>query len=156
MCFELFLFAVKKPHYGRHIGRRIWNLYHQLKLHEPLKILEVGPGNGALCSSIIEYFLEQHPKLHLEMQYHLVELSAKNCTKLNAMIATQQLQANVRCHHKSILDFANPTHKEGHWFVLGFELLVTRFNWQILILVCRTTFHMTKLRTTQMASCCNV
>jgi SAM-dependent MidA family methyltransferase len=62
-----------RPHYGRAVVRRL------LQSHAPdehLVIYELGPGNGGLAESILEYLSVAYPEVFARCEYHCIEISA--------------------------------------------------------------------------------
>lgn len=66
-----FLLTVK-PWYGHAIARYLLKEHQQ---RQPLVIYELGPGNGTLCQSILDFIHKEHPEQAVE--YHLIEISER-------------------------------------------------------------------------------
>ena len=111
------------PYYGHGIGKWIFERVGGALAFEKVRILEIGAGNGSLCSSILDYAKKNHPKHFESMEYHLVEVSDQLHQK---QLSNLSGEAKAKCtfHNKSIFDYQpNTLSKNEHWFILGMEVL---------------------------------
>lgn len=115
------------PHYGAAIGRYLVKEVKRLNL-EKLKILEIGPGNGRLCQSILSFIERENPLLFSTTEYHLLDV----CTRFHLKQYTQlspEFQNNCRFHRGSALREADlarchtGSDSGDHWIILAFEVL---------------------------------
>ncbi|KAJ3017783.1 UNVERIFIED_CONTAM: hypothetical protein HDU68_011488, partial [Siphonaria sp. JEL0065] len=67
-----------KPHYGFALANYIVsNHLASDSVHLPLKVFEVGAGNGMLAKNILDFILERHPDLYKRTEYTIIEISSK-------------------------------------------------------------------------------
>ena len=122
------------PHYAHAIAR--WIL-HSLPppTHlpsqpptTPLRIIEVGGGNGTCAAGILDYLALHHPSLYARTHYTIVDLSATNQVRQRATLQPHlqggvagQGGARVELVHGSVLDWSE--YVEGEAFVICLEVL---------------------------------
>lgn len=105
-----------KPWYGQAIANYMVRVNGQ---EDPLLVYEIGPGNGSLAKSILDYFIQSHPSVYERMEYHLVDISPTL-----SRIQEGKLQAHldrVRFHQCSIVDL--PVSEMRPAFVMAMEVL---------------------------------
>lgn len=89
---------------------------------EPLVIYEIGPGNGTLAKSILDYLKEREFRTYQKTRYNLVEISP-----ILSSLQQKKLKdhsENVRFHQCSVLDLQAPLQDtELRPFVIAMEVL---------------------------------
>jgi len=110
-----------KPWYGQAIANYMVarHLQDLKKSAEPLVVYEVGPGNGSLAKSILDYLQSEHEDLYSKMIYNLVEISP-----ILSSIQQSKLYSHsraVKFHQCSALDL--PVQESRPAFVLAMEVL---------------------------------
>ena len=80
-----------KPHYARAIAR--WLLQRrEAASSSPLRVVEVGGGNGTCAAGILDYLRELHPAVYAQTHYSIVELSQVNHERQRAALAQHMPQ----------------------------------------------------------------
>ncbi|KAI8620606.1 S-adenosyl-L-methionine-dependent methyltransferase [Chytriomyces sp. MP71] len=85
-----------KPHYGNAIANYIIqdHLADASATKKPLKIYEIGAGNGTLAKNVLDFLQEHHPDVYVRTQYTIVEISAK--------LASAQRAKNLARHGRAV------------------------------------------------------
>jgi len=107
---------VFKPHYAECVVR--WLLSSRQETFSPLRIYEVGGGNGSMATGILDYIKKFYPEIYDETEYTIIELST----------AFHKIQQQSLGHHKnfksvnkSCVDWSTVVHQEC--FVIASEVL---------------------------------
>lgn len=90
-----------------------------------IKIIEIGPGTGALAASIMEFFKNNDVEKKTQIEYNLVEISSSLCETIESRFKSinNELLENgkVKIYNSSIFDYK--IKEEGPTFVIGMEIL---------------------------------
>ena len=101
-----------KPWFGFAVAEAIL----QKSNHLPLKIYEIGPGNGTLMTNILDYIQLHHPHVYDTVQYNAIEISPQLCQYQNHKHASK-----IQVFNQSILDWN--TKEDAPCFVLAMEVI---------------------------------
>ncbi|KAI8461257.1 S-adenosyl-L-methionine-dependent methyltransferase [Phakopsora pachyrhizi] len=113
-----------KPWYSRCVANHILK-FHQSKPLKPLKIYEIGAGNGTLCQGIMDHIEYVNPDLYKITTYTTIEVSSKLSQRQKARSISSGHSDKVRVINTSVLD-PDPAlleKEEEECWVLGFEVL---------------------------------
>jgi len=61
----------------------------------PLRVIEVGPGNGICATNILEFIKREQPGVFATMEYQCVEISSKFASQLRSTLAPFAKRASV-------------------------------------------------------------
>ncbi|KAJ3124727.1 hypothetical protein HK100_011139, partial [Physocladia obscura] len=102
-----------KPHYANSVASYILKEY-VADNNEPLRIYEVGAGNGTMCSGILDFLKQHHPKIYQRTEYVIIEISTKlaGTQKLRVSGGNESATAKIGGHrvnviNKSIFEWSN-------------------------------------------------
>ncbi|KAJ3070158.1 hypothetical protein HDU98_006818 [Podochytrium sp. JEL0797] len=115
-----------KPHYGNALANYI------LKTHgptnpNPLKIYEIGAGNGTLAKNMLDFIQQRFPNVYARTEYTIVEISSKLAGKQRKrMLVGDQLEVEWQGHpvtivNQSIFDWNQRV--EEPCFVVAMEVI---------------------------------
>ncbi|KAJ3195513.1 hypothetical protein HDU83_003815 [Entophlyctis luteolus] len=105
-----------KPHYGNAIAAYIMK-NHGSDNPVPLKIYEVGGGNGTLCKNILDFIRQHHPNVYARTEYTIIEISAKLATAQRL----RRSNHNVNVVNKSIFEWDSEVPDDC--FVIAMEVI---------------------------------
>ena len=113
-----------KPFFGYMIGNYIIDKSFTNR-YKKIKIIEIGPGTGALSASILEFFRNNDFDKKIQIEYNLVEISSSLCDTIESRFKStlnEHLESGkVKIYNSSIFDFKQK--EEGPSFVIGMEIL---------------------------------
>ena len=119
-----------KPWYGMTIANYICKTFEKAKKMtlsrdtQPLKIIEVGAGNGSAASSILDYIKTFHPLKYKTMEYTVIEISkemiARSKKNLSKNHQSKINSNHIKFEHQSIVEYSSYT--KDFTFVLFLEV----------------------------------
>ena len=111
-----------KPHYAQAIARCVLRS-RGADSAQPLRVVEVGGGNGTCAQGVLDYLEQHHPALYQRTHYTLVDLSSANQQRQRSALQRHlaQGQARVELRHVSMLDWRE--HVPTDVFVICLEVL---------------------------------
>ena len=90
-----------------------------------IRIVEIGPGTGALAESVIEYLKMNAMRRKINFEYHCVEISKSLCSTIEQRFDRNEprmLQSEqIKVFNQSIFDYNLSTRDPT--FVIGMEIL---------------------------------
>ena len=123
------------PYYGQAIAKKLVQTlknYPEIAVRndEKLIIIEIGPGNGNLCHSILDFIKNSYPQLFAHLEYHLIEISPI-FHKSYRQNLSECFGNQCKFHNWSFLDATKiketfRDYADKHCFILGFEVLVRK------------------------------
>lgn len=128
---ESFLTPVEyfHPWYARAIGRYIVNSHVRSRADggdpQPLRIVEVGGGNGTFAEDMLSWLRDTAPDVFGDCSYTLLEISEEMVGRQERRLAAAGLLGDqVRVVHGSAMEWPLPApRRPGRCYVLGFEIL---------------------------------
>ncbi|KAJ3297447.1 hypothetical protein HDU79_003528 [Rhizoclosmatium sp. JEL0117] len=121
-----------KPHYGNALANYIIKQHNKSETPaKPLKIYEIGAGNGTLARNILDFIQSRHPDLYARTEYTIIEISSKlaegqtrrlqSGNEVVAKLGTGKRAHNVKIVNQSIFEYEGVV--RDPCFVIAMEVI---------------------------------
>ncbi|KAJ3075947.1 hypothetical protein HDU99_001444 [Rhizoclosmatium hyalinum] len=121
-----------KPHYGNALANYIIKQHNTSETPaKPLKIYEIGAGNGTLARNILDFIQSRHPDLYARTEYTIIEISSKlaegqtrrlqSGNEVVAKLGTGKRAHNVKIVNQSIFEYEGVV--RDPCFVIAMEVI---------------------------------
>lgn len=106
---------VVQPVYAQAVANYI---HRSLRKGEPVKIFEIGAGNGTCAQNILDYFKEETPTLYPNLKYTIIEISEQMTRRQRERISHFD---QIKIVNESI--FSLRTIENDPCYIVGLEVL---------------------------------